>query len=443
MSDLDDHIRRLTAFLERQRRQAAASDAAGMSAESANIATNVLAGHLAADNPHPQYALAGGGMTDPTTTQGDLIYRGAVSVTRLGIGSDDAFLRVVGGVPAWVALTWAMVGSTPTTLAGYGITDAVPGGRQITINGEAHDLSEDRSFTVSGSGLTIEEADGTPSVLATKLVLPNGTLSISGTEATYTPTTGAGGAPTDATYVTLDAHAELSAEAVLGTDVLMSGAYASLPAASKAGKIYLPTDAPYVLRDTGADWQAWGPITRLTIPPSSGWSWVNQGGATLDDSGGAQTINAPTTSGESARVRTRAAPATPYTITALVALDVLAVNYHNAGIGFRQSSDGKMSVIRWQTGDRVQPLNWSTATSVSGNVGTSVIGPWPVDRLWLRIADDGTNRTYSVSASGRVWRVLYTIGRTTFLTADEVCFYIDLQNATHSGAITLLSWAVS
>jgi len=43
-----------------------------------------------------------------------------------------------------------------------------------------------------GAALTVEEVDGTPTVSATKLVLPNGTLGVVGTVATYTPAAGAG-----------------------------------------------------------------------------------------------------------------------------------------------------------------------------------------------------------------------------------------------------------
>jgi hypothetical protein len=59
-------------------------------------------------------------------------------------------------------------------------------------------LRDDRVWAVpaggGGGSLTIEEADGTPSVAAaTKLILPNGTVSVSGTEATYVPAGGGGG----------------------------------------------------------------------------------------------------------------------------------------------------------------------------------------------------------------------------------------------------------
>jgi hypothetical protein len=59
-------------------------------------------------------------------------------------------------------------------------------------------LRDDRVWAVPGGGgggsLTIEEVDGTPSVAsATKLILPSGTVSVTGTEATYTPAGGGGG----------------------------------------------------------------------------------------------------------------------------------------------------------------------------------------------------------------------------------------------------------
>jgi hypothetical protein len=40
----------------------------------------------------------------------------------------------------------------PTTLNGYGITDAVPFTRTLTINGVSYDLSQNRSWTVTGTG---------------------------------------------------------------------------------------------------------------------------------------------------------------------------------------------------------------------------------------------------------------------------------------------------
>lgn len=48
-------------------------------------------------------------------------------------------------------ISFANVSSKPTTLSGYGITDAVPSSRTITINGTTWDLSANRSFTVTAT----------------------------------------------------------------------------------------------------------------------------------------------------------------------------------------------------------------------------------------------------------------------------------------------------
>jgi hypothetical protein len=60
--------------------------------------------------------------------------------------------------------------------------------------------------------------------------------------------------------------------------------------------------------------------------------------------------------------------------------------------------------------------------------------------LWLRIADDGTNRVCSYSADGQNFVTVHSVGRTDFLTADEVGFFADANNASYPAGLTLLSW---
>lgn len=54
---------------------------------------------------------------------------------------------------------WSGVTGTPTTLSGYGITDAVPSSRTLTINGVSYDLSANRTWTISSDN--IYTANGT------------------------------------------------------------------------------------------------------------------------------------------------------------------------------------------------------------------------------------------------------------------------------------------
>ena len=68
---------------------------------------------------------------------------------------------------------------------------------------------------------------------------------------------GGGGAPTGALYVTTAADPDLTAEKVLGTDVIMKGTLAARPAAAVAGRLYFITDAgsERLTRDTGSAWE--------------------------------------------------------------------------------------------------------------------------------------------------------------------------------------------
>ena len=86
--------------------------------------------------------------------------------------------------PAWItALSWAKISGTPTTLAGYGITNGVPTSRTLTINGVSQDLSADRTWTITagvssvsaGTGISVNQTTGAVTVTNT------GTLTVAGT----------------------------------------------------------------------------------------------------------------------------------------------------------------------------------------------------------------------------------------------------------------------
>lgn len=93
------------------------------------------------------WATPASGFSNPMTTAGDLIVGDTGGTPdRLGVGSEDDVLTIVSGVPAWAA----------------------PSG--------------------GGGAMTVEEVDGSPTDPAvTKLVFPNGSVSIASHVATITP----------------------------------------------------------------------------------------------------------------------------------------------------------------------------------------------------------------------------------------------------------------
>jgi predicted heme/steroid binding protein len=73
--------------------------------------------------------------------------------------------------PTWIgSLAWSKITNTPTTLAGYGITDAVDDSTTLTINGVGFDLSANRTWNV-----------GTVTSIATSGPITGGTITTSGT----------------------------------------------------------------------------------------------------------------------------------------------------------------------------------------------------------------------------------------------------------------------
>jgi predicted heme/steroid binding protein len=73
--------------------------------------------------------------------------------------------------PSWItSLGWNKITSTPTTLAGYGITDGALNTTTLTINGVTFDLSANRTWNV-----------GTVTSIATSGPLTGGTITTSGT----------------------------------------------------------------------------------------------------------------------------------------------------------------------------------------------------------------------------------------------------------------------
>lgn len=229
-------------------------------------------------------------------------------------------------------------------------------------------------------------------------------------------------------------------------NVTDSTVFGSEPAGSPGpdvGDLDLYSNAPLISRYTGSVWVPWGPIFPLTAPVSPDFSWINQGPASIDTTNGGIYLLAPAGAGDNMRIRKKTAPSTPYTITAAFLHMVTAIDAPNIGMVFRQSSDGKLATCGFggnatDVKTSLGALKFTNPTAFSASYAS--VAFYPSNVLWLRIADDGANRICSWSADGQHWFVLHTIGRTDFLTADEVGFYANSNNATWPVALTLLSW---
>jgi hypothetical protein len=183
-----------------------------------------------------------------------------------------------------------------------------------------------------------------------------------------------------------------------------------------------------------------------TRPVSTDFSWVNQGGASVAYVNDGLVLVAPPTSGNSLRIQKITLPSAPYTITARLRL----MKINSAGGGgmcWRQSSDGKLIRVTFES-NAITIDKFTNETTYSGagyvsNLGLDANAPM----RWIRLKDDNTNRTVSLSADGVNWIVIHSVGRTDYLTADQAGFFADCGTSgtvnTLNCAAILSSWAVT
>lgn len=182
----------------------------------------------------------------------------------------------------------------------------------------------------------------------------------------------------------------------------------------------------------------------LVRPRDAGFSWDNQGGAsaTVNANGGIA-LHVPSTSSDQLRVRYKSATA-PYTVTAAFIFNLLASNTLEAGLAFRQSSDGKIitfGIYNNATGiGGLVSRDWTASNNGPTNSNANFDMYNSSAPLWLRILDNNTNRIMSWSADGYTFIDFFSEANTTFLTANQVGFFVRNPAASYGATATLLSW---
>jgi hypothetical protein len=197
-------------------------------------------------------------------------------------------------------------------------------------------------------------------------------------------------------------------------------------------------------------------LPAMTAPPTlTNWTWVNQGTGTAADctvgnrAGIFMDSNNPVALGANYRILKRAAPATPYVVTGALFLGFGKWQFNGAGMGWRQSSDGKFVMFEAtnggsNTGDiRVYKWNSPTSASAAYRSRNTVISANSL--MWFRIQDDGTDRKTYWSNDGANFVLFHTVGRTDFMTADEVIIGVNTESTTagENAVLTLVSWAIT
>jgi hypothetical protein len=230
-------------------------------------------------------------------------------------------------------------------------------------------------------------------------------------------------------------------------------AYSGLPGAERAGRIILVNDQNNLVYDNGSALTVFDGVQKLTPPPvMSNWTWDNQNSATGADTNNTIVLSHSQGTGTLANQVIglyKTAPSTPYTITAKFLIDTVPANFCGFCLFFRNSSSGKIAAYQINyastvNGDSIWARKYTNSTTWSADYISGI--PQRMSQ-WLRIEDDGTNRYYYLSQHGLTWKLIHSVGRTDFITADQVGFGLNPEKSasgvSYINTITLVSWAVS
>ncbi len=248
------------------------------------------------------------------------------------------------------------------------------------------------------------------------------------------------------------AHAEttaatniLTAGAIgeIGGSPISSGAYVSLPAAGTAGRIYLPTDSPHsLLRDDGANWEHFlAGVGKATLPVSGDFAWVNQGGATVTAERGIVRLYGPGGAAINLRIRKKSHSASKkYSV--VVGGNIYDDNQAAYHVGFRNSANSRVMSVGIRNSAALGVFKYNNETSYNSEPFGQLCRPYfPGGFLCLQVEDDDTNVYFRYSPDGGIsWFTLYSEDRTTFITPDEVCYWVNCNNAAQRAYLVIYSW---
>lgn len=202
-----------------------------------------------------------------------------------------------------------------------------------------------------------------------------------------------------------------------------------------------------LIADLGGGGGLFGQVLSATpTAASTGLStWLNQGTASVADGTAGIVLTVPAAAGDSLRARSKASPSTPYTISALVAIEASNETFQLAGIGWYDGTKLHTIHMTYNGSWNLEVGKWTTATAFSAADVSATPRPGP-GRIWLQIADDGTNAIFRVSSDGATFRDVFSVAKASgFLGSSgysNVVFFANRNNTTGTSTAyaTLMSW---
>ena len=169
-------------------------------------------------------------------------------------------------------------------------------------------------------------------------------------------------------------------------------------------------------------------------------TWINQSTATAADTAAGIAITSQTAAGGVLNALSKAAPATPYSFTALALYAGTGANYNNVALGWYDGT--KAVTVNLIPGSGMWVMAWASATSYTTSLA-NLGGPAPY-HMWLKIKNDGTNLSFLYSMDGVNFLTLYsaTVASAPGGLANYNTVFFGVSPWTTAPALaTLAAWA--
>ncbi len=227
------------------------------------------------------------------------------------------------------------------------------------------------------------------------------------------------------------------------------GAAASRPAAGFAGRKYYCTDEPFILLDDGTKWISFHGGFLCHNPNDVTWTVGRDHEGDLSSFSIKEfyrTIKEASvgSSGIGYNSYKRAAPSAPYKMTALLSHVASQASYQMPAIGFHNSGDNKVQIIRyWANANGQNTIIYSTGTGwvESSVTDVTTFNVIPTSYIWLQIEDNNTNLIFRFSYDGINFIQLASVSRTGFMSAPNYVWWgTQLFGSGEIVGTNLLSW---
>lgn len=188
---------------------------------------------------------------------------------------------------------------------------------------------------------------------------------------------------------------------------------------------------------------AWATDAPFIPPPSTGWTAMNGPAITADLNGRFQTYTAGAADNWKGEYRTLS-PVINYTATTHLTWTSAGQFYFFGGLILKNS--GGTSFIHyglWAAGTSPPALylgasKWTSVSAFSAEYAKVALGSLPGGvPNWLRVRDDGTNRYFEFSYDRYIWATSFSVGRTDFLTPDQIGWAMSSNNAAGANTVSL------